>query len=328
MRRAFAVSVFLLVGCGSTTSTPTGPTIEDGCLAYSQNFCDKANACASFFIQVTWGDAALCKTRLNDACLRSAKAPNTGVTAASFDKCVKAIPAITCDDFFNGVPIADCQVTGTQDDGKTCGDGAQCKSGFCAWGGSTCGTCSPKVTEGGACVSSSCPDGLDCVSGKCQKPVAAGGACSVDKPCGSNLSCVTGSCLKTIDVEGAACDDKEATAPKCDFTKSLACIANKCMKFRIVTTGGECGIRADLTKSPPLISDLMVCDKGGYCKGVDTAKGVLLGTCAPVAGDGQPCNPKASTFGEGPGCINPATCVPTGAGTEGVCKIIDPGTCR
>lgn len=325
MRNVFAsatASVFLVAGyvfgCGSSTAVAE-PSVDDGCTTYAANYCEKANACVSFYIQVSWGDVNTCKTRLKEACLRSAKAPSTGITGSALDKCVKNIPAISCGDFLNGVPIADCQVTGATEDGKACGDNAQCKSGFCATdeSKSTCGTCSPKGAEGSACIANDCPDGLKCAGGKCQKPVAAGGACSADKPCGAQLSCVGGTCQTQITTEGAACDDKEVKAAKCDFTKNLACIADKCQKFSFVTTGASCGI----TLEGGAIKSLTLCDKAGYCKGIDVAKGVLTGTCAPAAADGAACT-VGDGLGAGPGCTAPAKCI------DGVCKISDPAACK
>lgn len=323
MRHVFAFAIVAAAygfGCSSSSTSVAEPSVDDGCTSYAANYCEKANSCVSFYIQVSWGDVALCKSRLKESCLRAAKAPSTGITGSALDKCVKTIPAVSCSDFLNGVPIADCQVTGSIDDGKVCGDNAQCKSGFCATdeSKSTCGTCSPKIGEGAACAANDCPDGLKCVKSKCQKPVAAGGACSADKPCGQQLSCIGGTCQAHLTTEGAACDDKEVTAPKCDFTKNLACLGNKCQKFAFASgAGGACGITLEGTT----IKSITLCDKGGYCKGVDVAKGVFTGTCAPAAADGAACV-AGDGLGAGPGCIPPAKCV------DGVCKISDPATCK
>jgi hypothetical protein len=151
----------------------------------------------------------------------------------------------------------------------------------------------------------------------CGKPVAAGGACDAKKTCAFGTSCFGGKCVANLGTEGAACD--EAAGPACDGTKGLICLAKKCTKMTLVAAGAKCGLELDGTT----IKSFSLCEKGGYCKGLDAAATppVITGTCEPAAADGQACIADAD-YQKGPGCIEPAECV------AGKCTLPDAATCK
>ena len=71
------------------------------------------------------------------------------------------------------------------------------------------------------------------------------------------------------------------------------------------------------------IKSFTLCDKGGWCKGLDsTAKPpVFKGTCQAAAKDGEACIADGD-FQKGPGCLEPAECI------SGKCQLPDAATCK
>lgn len=309
----------VFVGCSSSSDTP-GPTAspEEQCAAYAESYCNKAQACADIYVRLGYGDVATCKSRFADVCKLTVRAPSNGFTADFLTKCVASVPGATCDDLFNGGQTAQCvPPPGLVEDGKACGDDSQCKSGFCALDDSvaTCGTCGPKPAEGGSCVANDCPTGLHCASGKCVKSGVAGSTCGADAPCGAFLDCVGGKCQAQAQNVGDACDDKGGIS--CDFRRGAVCIGKKCEKLLLVAEGKECGLHMSGLK----VDDVTLCEKSGWCDGLDVAKGKFLGTCKPAAKDGEACKTSGSDLSSGPNCLPTATCIAS------VCRLRDPAAC-
>lgn len=306
-------------GCSSSSesSTPTA-TPEEQCASYAESFCNKAQGCAGIYVQLGYGDLATCKTRFQEACKRTVTAPNTGFTAAFLTKCVASVPGLDCQALFEGGQTAECvPPPGLIDDGKGCGDDSQCKTGFCAIDESvvTCGTCGPKPAEGAACVGNDCPVGLHCNDGKCVKPSGVGATCDAGHPCGAFLDCASGKCAAQAQNLGDACDDKGGLS--CDVRKGIVCIGKKCEKLLLVGEGKECGLHMAGLK----VSDITLCEKSGFCDGLDIAKAKLLGTCKPAAKDGEACKTTAGDLASGPNCLPTAVCI------AGVCRVRDPASC-
>lgn len=97
-----------------------------------------------------------------------------------------------------------CDMRGTRAVGQPCDDGAECTSGLCAGGGTTCGVCAAVVELGGACTFDppSCAKGLECRG-------ASGGVCTANLTAGA-------SCDPTADIcdyygRGLFCDPASST---------------------------------------------------------------------------------------------------------------------
>ena len=143
-------------------------------------------------------------------------------------------------------------VPGTYADGAACGDDSQCQSNFCARAStSLCGTCSPKSTEGGACVYGACSSGLSCPAGSttCIQAVAG----KVGDPCTYQEQCDL--------ANGVACDTASS---------------KKCIQISVAKSVGEpCGLT---------MSGFAICPASGTCSGV------FGGTCSAAAADGANCS--------------------------------------
>lgn len=329
-RIGFLCALFAMLtstGCGSSSSPSGEPGPTDGgsdaagdtsgttvtadqaCADLAAAYCDKSFSCALLYSDVTYGDAATCKTRLKASCLGSLSSPSVAETPAMTEDCAKAVVASSCDDLLAKKSIDKCiPAPGAVASGGACGDPEQCASGFCAYASdSICGVCAPLPRPGDACINNQCGREMSCVLGKCQKPGVVGDACSSrDQPCAPGLSCFGGKCVRGGG-PGAKCDKVEVDDPDCDGTQGVACnTATKvCQKLLEAKAGETCGVSG---------SDYKVCTGGAICK---LATGAISGTCLAPAADGTACS--AGT--DGPGCLQPAYCI------SGVCKLADAKSC-
>lgn len=317
---AFAVGYALLVGCSSDVADDS-VSPDQACTELAAAFCEKANSCAATFVQLEYGDVANCSTRIKANCVVGLAAPSTAATPKDTSACATAAKAASCAALFdNDSPPACLPKSGALADGKPCTTDSQCKSTFCALDGdkATCGLCAAKPAAGAKCVSNSCPAPFKCSQdGTCNKPVAAGAACSPSIPCAAGSSCFASKCVADLGTEGAACDDM--AGPVCDGRAGMFCLTKKCVKVKSAAVGGDCGFEA----TGATITAATLCDKAGWCKGVDFAAmpPVLKGKCEPAAKDGEACIADAA-FNKGPGCMEPAVCV------SGKCQLADNTTCK
>lgn len=323
MRRlTFALAVLVALGCSSSDEGTPSVSADKACADLAAVYCEKANSCAATFVQLEYGDVATCTTRFKTSCLTGLSAASVGTTANDTAACAAAAKSIACGALFdNDTPSACLPKAGGLADGKPCHTDSQCKSTFCAVDdAATCGICAAKPAAGGSCKTNGCPAPLKCSSdGTCNKPAAVGGACSASIPCATGSNCFGGKCVADATTEGAACD--EMAGPLCEGAKGLFCLTKKCVRVGIVPAGGECGFTYDTASMS--ITSAKLCEKSGWCKGVDLAAmpPVLTGKCEPAAADGADCNPDAD-FGKGPGCIEPAKCV------SNKCQLPDNATCK
>jgi len=329
----FALAVFAVgLGCSSSdggtpaaatdsgTDTPAVVTADQACTELSGALCDQIQTCAPLFVDAAYGDLANCKTRAKLDCMNAANAPSTGALPADISTCATAAKAATCADLLNNNwPAACAPKPGGIADGAPCGNDSQCKSGFCGLDEDkeVCGVCAAKPTEGKPCVRGRCPQGLVCSADRstCGKPVAVGGACGATSACIAGSQCFGGKCVANVTTEGAACDEK--AGPNCEGSKGLTCLSDKCMKLTLVEAGKPCGLLNDGTK----VTGLALCEKNGWCKGLDPAASKFTGVCEAAAADGAACVADA-TYMKGPGCVEPAECV------GGKCTLPDAATCK
>src|SRR6185436_7191609 len=238
-----------------------------------------------------------------------ARAPGSGLTAASALACGDAFAGASCDDVF-GDAIPACQVKGTLAKGAPCGAGSQCATGFCRRPETSfCGKCDSPAADGAACdTDDSCQFPLLCSeAGRCARPSGEGEFCNESKPCQPGpLFCGADNACHRPSAEGKSCN-RSGTAPlqPCELGFTCRPSANgTCRPIRFVDAGLTCGIS-------PTGSSVILCVGSGSC---------VNNICKPPGQDGERCTP--SPLGDSGGCLAPALCL------EGLCQLPDPASCR
>ena len=343
------IPVALLAGCpGSGSVTDNGPgggdtpseaaidlagdsappvSVDQACSDSATARCTRRQACSNdAWATRNYGDLGTCVARMRLACLGSLGAPDTAATAVRTEACATELPALTCDDLFNGKPQGDCTTpVGPLAVGVPCQYNGQCQTSFChVPHGVACGTCAGIPTAGDACSETAeCgPYNMECVkatgetAGTCQPPLASGGACDKDHACGFGLSCVgatakvAGACQAAGATVGADCDPKRKTGPGCEGTSGLGCddATSKCVVATFVQDQQACDNKTAL------------CGGGGRCV---IASGATAGTCFLPAADGKACG-----LDDGAPCLAPARCIVAAGQARGTCELPDAAACK
>ncbi|CAN5461547.1 hypothetical protein BH09MYX1_BH09MYX1_42750 [soil metagenome] len=306
LKFAFGLGL-VAIACGdSTTSTPA-VTADQACTDTYTALCAKLDGCATLLIQTQYGDQPSCVARAKLACASSFAAPGTSKTPTTLEACGKAIPATSCTDITANAPPDACRAKpGTVANGGACAGDAQCVSTACIDTGTTgCGTCGPRIAAGGACGKAGqgpCDYGTSCLSSICKKLGAAGEACTATADCGFELACKSNTCA-IPDAAGETCVSGDDT---CDRVKGFFCHPTKkqCIAYKLAAINAACGFDAG--------GDYSVCIGGAYCK---TGAQPLSGVCTKLVADGAACDDKNP-------CQAPAQC------NSGLCKIVDPASCK
>jgi hypothetical protein len=255
------------------------------------------------------------------ACQNGLAAPATGNSPATVEMCVKEFATFSCQDFFDNNPPVDCSVTGSRAAGATCTFNGQCQSGYCQGAKtSVCGACAAPPAAGADCSDSTCWHNQRCVSPElvCGAVVAMNGACDATHPCDNGLTCLgdtattMGSCVTATTALGAPCGGGMAG---CDNTLGLYCGgaagAKTCMPMAMVEAGMPCGTLPDGTRA--------ACKAGDCFTATGPATAAQMGTCKAEVLESAT-DPSCDTL-LGPGCLPPARCVVSGAGTAGTCMV-------
>lgn len=301
------------IGCGKVTPDDLGDaattlTVEQGCAMEAQEICGKLDACASFWVQLLYGDATTCVSRLTVSCKNDQMVSGTTRTPADMAACAQSVKSASCPDLVASKFPAACQVKpGSLMNGVACGSDWQCESTYCNTNGQACGACGPRAAANGNCTSDDgCVTGLVCANDKCVAPGGDGASCDPTRqPCRSDLYCTSaGLCAPHVGA-GQSCADTDRA---CDLFAGTACNAfNKiCETVGVGQSGGACGI-VDRTLT--------------LCVALDACSGATLtqpGVCASPAADGEACGDSNS----GHNCIAPATCV------NGVCRLPSVTSCQ
>jgi hypothetical protein len=311
----------LLAACGNNGS---GISAEQACSDSAKATCAKLDQCRHNGTANAYGTLGNCISRVQANCLVALMAPGTGNTPDATESCATAMPMQSCQDYFQGNPVAACaQKTGSLSNGAACAFNAQCQTGFCGVKkGDLCGTCAPVPAVGDPCVDvTSCGPNRTCTPMQtCQAWVAVGGMCD-----GKNLVCAPGSacviaammtmgtCQAEATMVGGTCDYKRQTGSACDPNLGLFCNnTNKCVSIMYVKAGGNCGSlnmgAADGT-----------CTGGAGCY---SAGAGMQAMCIALGQEGDACD-----LAVGPGCMSPGRCVVSGAGNAGTCTLPDPTMC-
>lgn len=222
------------------------------------------------------------------------------------------------------------ELPGEREAGEPCGSSEQCASLSCKSSAGRCGTCVPRVPEGGDCRSGLCETGTSCIYDKgydgllCKRsnPLAEGGKCNPGE-CMRDLSCPTGGPREGL------CTRRSAFGEACDSElgvfcePGLRCFAKLC---QTPLGEGEPCAGAGQCQSPFLCSGQGRCVRyverrtGETCGAPEyfCAEGrcndAAVPTCSAPLPDGARCSP-------GDTCSSYAECI------EGVCTIFDPKTC-
>lgn len=293
-----ACALVLTSACsGSNNSSGSG---GGTCNSLGTAICNKVEQCAPLDVQLVYGDVQTCVARVALGC--NADMSVAPVSSTQMSACSSAVSQADCQVFLRGdsQPAA-CTFTGSLANGKACGTGQQCQSGYCNLASGFCGTCAPRATTGSACTSTyGCQSGLVCNSSNvCAKVAAAGGNCAATSDCAAGLVCVSGKCAAAVAL-GQPC-----TPGACDQYAGQFCDGQVCAKLPVAATGQPCGF---------VNGKDIQCSGGGTCK---LGQGQQQGTCVAPAKDGASCDPT-----NGPDCLSPASCV------NGKCTVPDPSSCK
>jgi hypothetical protein len=331
--RSLIAAAAAAAGCGG--SGPSGVSASQACADLASARCNQRSMCSSLaagggpgasLVRV-YGDLATCLEREALACRNGLGAPQTGNSPARVEACVAAYPTYSCQDFFDNNPPADCAVTGARPSAATCTFNGQCASGYCQGvKTSGCGACADPPAAGADCSASTCWHNQRCVAATatCQAVVSLNGACDGAHPCDNGLACVgatataAGACQTAATTPGAACG---AGMPACDNTLGLFCAgaagAKTCAAITLVGAGMPCGTLADGTRAD--------CRAGDCYTATGPANGATMGTCQAAVRETD-ADPRCDTA-LGPGCLPPARCLLTGAGTAGTCVVPTAALC-
>jgi hypothetical protein len=293
---------------------PPDPQAVKFCNDLAKVSCDKLQACEPGVLKAIFADVKTCQDRQAIICAKSPAVPGVTMVAATQAACIQARSALSCEDYFNDVPVAACDFKGTGATGAACISGLQCQTGNCVLlAGQTCGACAAYLPSGAACNGSvDCAPGLSCVTsaagaGICAAFAKAGAACNDDDNCGYGLLCGIESkkCVPWLTTAGAACtmaDDlcSNVLGFKCDPAML------KCVPLKFAATGETCD--GGLTT---------YCLNSGYC--VAASQGAMTGTCMPPPDEGKAC--RRGTID----CYDPTQCT---SAMNGVCVVPTPLTCQ
>ena len=248
-------------------------------------------------------DDARQRTRFLAACKVTTDEPGTGLGADWLHACAESVTRDLCSNFqFD----PHCNLpNGTIESGKPCESHAQCQTGICSGPGTagSCGTCSPVLTTGDACIPGGppCNKSAVCLQGTCVAAVRHdnGASCSVGRS-----DCKSGIC----DGKTHTCVDPMPAGASCvsewDCADGLACSGFVCTPT--VGMGAACAPEIGPTPSPAPCSRSLVCARATKtCVAVHLAKagepcdvdatrceiGTCSGTCPTVLADGAPCDP-------------------------------------
>jgi hypothetical protein len=322
---AIALVASVGVGCFSSSSS-LSPTAA----------CQRAYASIVAYDQAcSLHDASLGdEDRYVQACVLELNAPGA-VAVSALEQCTDAVDGAkatcgTVDD------VACPSATGTLATGSPCGEGIQCRTGYCKASDPTsrCGVCTDRIPAGQPCSSGdACAYGTSCVSGTGDTPTCTakplkndvGGSCSAPgTACKDGLRCDLGSgtCV-ALGAAGAACGTHD------DCESQLRCVGGTCAPAKgagQACSSGECapGLGCDLQSKT--CSALVTVEPGQPCDyavnlcrvGFCQLTTSLTGTCPAVIPDGQPCD---ATSGS-------ATCGAEASCVNGACAIFDPSSCK
>jgi hypothetical protein len=280
-----------------------GPVSTDPAVicAGIQQYCERFNTCAPYYISLEFGTVARCTERLTLSCLDAVMAPGSGLDGSTMAACTAALAGASCDDLFNR-NIAACNFKGTRENGTACGTDEQCASGRCVRTATGCGTCGATVADGAVCAfDEDCAPGRLCnEDDRCVVPADPQAICSSARPCRLGYACAAGACQPAVTMAGAACGNG------CSQAHGLFCSGTTCAAIPLNAAGAAC---QDSDTAPAFCA-------AGTCILPQVGD---MGTCRALAADGEACG-DASEYELD--CQAPALCV------SGKCTRVSASTCN
>jgi hypothetical protein len=290
----------------------------------ANSLCTKLNSCTAFYIQSAFGDLGTCQSREASLFAEAFAAKGSGWTPVAIHECALVIPETSCDDALgHHLPVQCHPPAGQLASGATCGDSAQCSSGYCNLGpGGKCGTCAAGLGAAGATCyrDDDCAFGTVCVGndvtaspakqGHCTALGEGGATCDDAHPCLKTYAChgntSTGMCAGA-DGAGSNCNQVGTDfSGNCDQLSGDYCskaTGGACTQIALVSAGQPCGVIGNV---------LHACSASGMCRGAGSSS-----SCVAPAADFGNCDAK-----NGPGCMAPAQCI------GGACIRPSPATCN
>ena len=299
-------------GSAADAGSGSGGTSGTECSALAMALCSSIRDCVKPLFDGQYTDLASCIAVGESGCMRVMASATTGLTASIAAQCTETLTGAGCADVVAPGGPADCRPRGgTVEDGGACGDDWQCRSGHCTVpAGSACGVCSPLVGAGQTCTTrADCEADLICSGGDAQICTAlseTGAQCGEGQPCRLPDVCRYASATATSGTCGAPAgpgEPCETGVTPCDLLEGLFCNPStlRCQNIELAPVGSACG----------LIDGMAVGCQAGRC----VTDAGLTGTCAPLAENGTPCSAEEPCR-PGSRCVN------------GLCTIVDPGSCE
>ncbi len=231
-------------GIADTGAPGDAASPDQLCKDYAYARCTRIQTCSTTAILIEFGSVATCQAYYAQTCDLSLSAPSTNTTTAHTIACTAAIANWPCSDiiFAENTPPACITIAGNLASGATCAISTQCQSAWCARPyGSACGTCTAPPVAGSPCmVGVECGPGLSCYNKACEPHAPLGAQCGPTSSCDDGLTCVSGVCSAGVTTLGAACSP---TGAGCDEYAGLACNAQSgtCQTLQVVGGGQACG---------------------------------------------------------------------------------------
>lgn len=310
-----------LAACGSVASqndaaVDTGvevapPTVAEACSQFASALCGRLGGCAPYALQLFYGDASTCVSRVTLGCTRDMEVPDSNATTTDMAACARDANNASCDDLIANNFPASCQIKpGVRVNGEGCGSSWQCMSTHCEKTDGDCGVCAPRASASGACtVDEGCAQGLVCAAKKCVTPGAMNAPCGDMAPCRANLYCSATSttCATPLQLGASCAGDTNG----CDLRQGVSCnvfaaaAVQKCETIAAAKGGEACGL---------VNNTLTLCIAGNGCPGISLIPLQTMGVCPNPAGDGMACTDTVH-------CLPPANCV------GGLCRLPSTGSC-
>lgn len=309
MKWAAAVVAGCVAACASSSESSSDPGAA-ACSAWSAAWCGTMQKCAPYWVAANFGTAANCATRQAAVCMAKIKAPDSGLGAAAIEACASAVKTSVECDYYNAIDAVEaCRPKpGARKNAAACGDHSQCQSGFCrGLDSGMCGTCATRSKVGAPCtVAADCEFGLSCTATQtikvCAERAPVGGKCDASHVCLAPAVCMGGSCAAPA-LAGKPCD---TTLKNCDAGLGFYCHDQKavCTAYKVANEDDACGY---------FDGDRIACAYGLTCK----LTGGGQGECKKIPPDGTGCS-----AGTPNACLAGAVC------DSGVCKVMQPDTCK
>jgi hypothetical protein len=285
-----------------------GASKRAACRAYVEAACQRHKDCGNE------QRYALCVSRTAVLCPDYFFSVGSQRTLQNVLECANEYTRFSCDKLRLGF-VPDCALPGTREAGQPCSFGSQCTSASCSNDSDyvRCGTCRKLVAAGAACNPDvSCPDGQDCVSGKCTDRALSraprGEACNDLRRCVEGLTCSSGRCgplfMENDSCSGNDCADGLYCSTRTSTCRPASALGQPCAFDSFSTNRDNCAAglfcRAASDAGPAQCAARKSlsepCAASSECRA-----GLMCGStsrrCVTAAGSGESCASNACAAG-------------------------------